>query len=85
MCVMKVQLPAEVVVCGCASLPVMQVTILVLKLGHVAVKDGVVPTFLFDEHQEFVAVLVLFWIFLKLLLACWVWGREGRERGVGGG
>ena len=61
--VMAVQLPAEVEVCG-AGLPVVQVTILVFKLGPVAVKDGIVSTFLLDEHQELIAVLLLFWIHL---------------------
>lgn len=59
---MEVQLPAEVEGCGRAGLPVVQVAILVLKLGPVAVKDGVVSTFLLEEHQELVTILLFFWI-----------------------
>ena len=62
--VMEVQLPAEVEGCGRAGLPVVQVTILVFKLGPVAVKDGIVSTFLLEEHQKLIAVLLLFWIHL---------------------
>ena len=46
LCVMQVQLSAEVVLCGSATLPVVQVSILVLKVGVVVLKGWVLPSLL---------------------------------------
>lgn len=83
---MEVQLSAEVVVGSGVTLPLVQVSILVLKLALVAVKDRVVSPFLFQQQQKFVVVLLLFWVLLEFLGACWIWERkEKRRRGVGRG
>lgn len=74
LCVMDVQLSAEVVLDSGAALPVVQVTVLVLKLALVAVKDGVFPTLQFDEIQEFLVVPLVVWVQVILLWPCWVYG-----------
>ena len=51
--VVDVQLPAQVVLNGSPSLPVVKVTILVLKLGLVALKHRVVASLLgVDRDRE---------------------------------
>ena len=66
------------------TLPLVQVSILVLKLGLVAVEDGVVSPLLFEQEQKFVVVLLLFRVLLEFLGPCRIWGGGG-EKGGGKG
>ena len=49
LCIMKVQLSAEVVLYGRSTCPVMNIAILILEIGCITVKDRVISSLLFEQ------------------------------------